>query len=223
MLAAPFWVYGLALNFIVRGEGKMKEAAIMMAYGLGVNLVLTPILITYTELGVQGAAWSTNIGMIIYSIVGYQYFKSGRASFNVNISSFIFSRKVLNSIIKLGFPGFILTLMGLIQAIVVFNAIMKVGTDTDLAFFAASNRILLFLMTPLFGLMRALQPIVGVNFGAQNYQRVKDSYILFAKTGLYMLAPFWIILLLFPEPTIRLVLPELVITCLLYTSPSPRD
>lgn len=212
MVAAPFWVYGLALNFIVRGEGKMKEAAIMMAYGLMVNLILTPILITYTGLGVQGAAWSTNIGMIIYSIVGFRYFKTGKASFSVNIISFIYSKKVFNSIIKLGFPGFILTLMGLIQAIVVFNAIMKIGTDSNLAFFAASNRILLFLMTPLFGLMRALQPIVGVNYGAQKYTRVKDSYVLFAKTGLYILLPFWIILMLFPESTVRLVLPDLSIS-----------
>ena len=60
LLASPLWVYGLILNFIVRAEGKMKEAAIMMSYGLAVNLVLTPVFIHYLEVGVAGAAWAAN-------------------------------------------------------------------------------------------------------------------------------------------------------------------
>jgi Na+-driven multidrug efflux pump len=66
--------------------------------------------------------------------------------------------------------------MSLVQAIVVFNAIVNAGTKDDLAFFAAANRIQLFLMTPLFGLMRALQPVVGINFGAGQYERVKKAF-----------------------------------------------
>ncbi|MEL7378458.1 MAG: MATE family efflux transporter, partial [Bacteroidota bacterium] len=70
MLAAPLWIYGLALNFIVRSEGKMKEAAIMMSYGLALNILLTPILISFFEMGVTGAAWATNAGMLVYCFVG---------------------------------------------------------------------------------------------------------------------------------------------------------
>lgn len=210
LLASPFWVYGLGLNFIVRAEGKMKAAAIMMVYGLLVNLILTPIFINYFNMGVSGAAWATNIGMLIYCIVGYHYFKSGKASFQSDVHSLSFDKTVFQSIIKLGLPGFIITVMGLVQAAVVFNAIVNVGTEKDLAFFAAANRIQLFLMTPLFGLMRALQPVVGVNFGAGEYQRVKETFILFCKTGFYLILPFWTLLLLFPETSLSLVLPEMV-------------
>ncbi|MDN5217305.1 MATE family efflux transporter [Fulvivirgaceae bacterium BMA12] len=210
LLASPFWVYGLGLNFIIRGEGRMKTAAIMMSYGLIVNLVLTPLFIRYLEMGVAGAAWATNIGMLIYCIVGYLYFNRGKASFNSNINSLIYDKAVFQSILKMGFPGFILTIMGLVQAIVVFNAIVGAGDEKDLAFFAAANRILLFIMTPLFGLMRALQPVIGINFGAGLYYRVKDSFLLFTKTGLYIVAPFWLALMIFPEASLRLVLPQLV-------------
>ena len=209
MIGAPFWVYGLSLNFIVRGEGKMKQAAIMMSYGLGLNLVLSPIFMGVFDMGVAGAAWGTNLGMLLYCIVGYRYFKRGRASFPAHIDSLTWDKSVLSSIIKLGFPGFIMSMMGLIQAIVVFNAIVRVGTENDLAFFAAANRIQLFLMTPLFGLMRALQPVVGVNYGALRYDRVKRAYSLFTRTGFFIVFPFWVFMMIFPALSLRLVLPAM--------------
>ncbi|MEM1358077.1 MAG: MATE family efflux transporter [Bacteroidota bacterium] len=212
LLAAPLWVYGLALNFVVRAEGKMKEAAIMMAYGLGINLVLTPLLILYGEMGVAGAAWATNVGMLVYCFVGYFYFRRGKASFRSQVNAIGYNSEIFGKIAQLGFPGFILTVMGLVQAIVTFNAIVGVGTDADLAFFAAANRIVLFLMTPLFGLMRALQPIAGINYGAGQFNRVKQSLLLFVRTGFFLVAPFWILLTLFPEWGLSLVLPNFAFT-----------
>lgn len=212
LLASPLWVYALQLNFIVRSEGKMKVAAIMMAYGLIVNIVLTPLFIIYLNMNVDGAAWATNIGMFIYCIVGYIYFNGNKASFSSNINNIRYDKEVFQNIIKLGFPGFIMSIMALIQSIAVFNAIVKIGTETDLAFFAAANRILLFLMTPLFGLMRALQPVAGVNFGARQLGRVKQSFLLFSKTGLFLVLPFWIFLMAFPELSIKMVLPDMTLT-----------
>ncbi|MEM8999555.1 MAG: MATE family efflux transporter [Bacteroidota bacterium] len=212
LLAFPFWVFGLQLNMIIRAEGKMMTAALFMAYGLLVNLILTPLVIIYFDMDVDGAAWATNIGMLVYCIVGYLYFARGKASFKSNINALFYDSEVFKSILKLGFPGFILSLMGLIQAIVVFNAVVDYGTDEDLAFFAAANRILLFLMTPLFGLMRALQPVEGVNFGASQYDRVKKSFFLFCKTGLWLVLPFWLFLMLFPELGIQMVLPNKTMT-----------
>ncbi|MGB0525094.1 MAG: MATE family efflux transporter [Flammeovirgaceae bacterium] len=212
LLAAPLWVFGLAFNFIVRAEGKMKAAAIMMSYGFGVNLVLTPIFIHYLQLGVEGAAWATNIGMAIYCWVGYRYFRKGKASFQANVNSIAYDKEILKSILKMGFPGYIMTIMGLVQSLVVFHAIVEIGNDSDLAFFAAANRILLLLMTPLFGLMRSLQPVVGINYGAMQYKRVKESFLLFCKTGFWLIAPFWLILTIFPEGSLRLVLPDAHLT-----------
>ncbi|MEM9339034.1 MAG: MATE family efflux transporter [Bacteroidota bacterium] len=209
MLAAPFWIYGLTLNMIIRGEGKMATAARMMIYGLAVNLVLTPLFISVFDMGVAGAACATNVGMLIYSIVSFTYFIKGKASFSSEVKSLKYDREVFQSIMKMGFPGFIMTIMSLIQAIVVFNAIVNNGAEADLAFFAGANRFLFFLMTPLFGLMRALQPVIGINFGAGQYERVKESFWLFTKTGTYLVTPFWLLLTLFPGESMALVLPDM--------------
>lgn len=211
LIASILWVYALQLNFVVRAEGKMKIAAQIMAYGLIVNLVLTPVFILYLDMDVDGAAWATNIGMLVYCIVGYQYFKKGQGSFISNIGKISYEKRVFSVIAKLGFPGFIMSLMGLIQAIVIFNAVVHVGTQRDLAFFAAANRILMFLMTPLFGLMRALQPVEGINFGAGQFKRVKQSFLLFSKTGVILVLPFWLFLMIFPQLAINMVLPDMIL------------
>ncbi|MCX8211899.1 MAG: putative MATE family efflux protein [Neolewinella sp.] len=212
--AAPFWTYGLSLNFIIRGEGRMNVAARMMAYGLGLNLILTPIFIKYLDMGIAGAAWASNIGMLFYCIAEVRYFRSGKASFRSDVVSIAYHPEVFKRILKLGLPGFILGIMGLIQAMVVFNAIVGVSPDgeRDLAFFAAANRIMLLLMTPLFGLMRALQPIAGVNYGAGQMDRAKAAYWLFVRTGFFLVLPFWIFMNAFPELSLRLVLPDFVFT-----------
>ena len=208
LLGAPFWIYGLALNMVVRAEGKMGMAALMMSYGLILNLILTPIFIHYLDMGVEGAAWATNCGMFIYCVVGYFYFKSTKPSFGSNVNAIHYSRDTFRSILGMGFPGFIMSVMGLVQSIVVLNAISRLGTDDDLAFFASANRILLFLMTPLFGLMRALQPIIGINYGAGQIDRVKDSFRQFTYAGMILIAPFWILMMLFPDSSLHLMLPE---------------
>ncbi|MEM9987279.1 MAG: MATE family efflux transporter [Bacteroidota bacterium] len=179
---------------------------------MGINMVLTPIFIEVLDLGVAGAAWATNIGMLVYSLVGYFYFQRGKASFIAKVHDLRFDQETFSAIAKLGFPGFILSLMGLVQAIVVFNAITHVGGEHELAFYAAANRLYLFLMTPLFGLMRALQPVLGINFGAKQYDRVKGAFWLFTKTGLWLVAPFWILMSIFPSQSLSLVLPDMQFT-----------
>ncbi|MFT6721921.1 MAG: Na+-driven multidrug efflux pump, partial [Bdellovibrionota bacterium] len=104
--AAPFWTYGLSLNFIIRGEGRMNVAARMMAYGLGLNLILTPIFIKYLDMGIAGAAWASNIGMLFYCIAEVRYFRSGKASFRSDVVSIAYHPEVFKRILKLGLPGF---------------------------------------------------------------------------------------------------------------------
>ncbi|MEM0910220.1 MAG: MATE family efflux transporter, partial [Pseudomonadota bacterium] len=205
MMFSPFWILALSYNFVIRAEGKMTQAAIMMGSGLILNLILTPIFIAVLDWGVKGAAWATNIGMAFYTLLGIFYFHMGKASFPTKLFT-IFTD--VRQQAALGFSAFIMTIMGLVQAAVVFNVIADHGNDDDLAFFAAANRILMFLMTPLFGLMRAYQPVAGINFGAQQYDRVISSFWVFCRAGCLIVIPVWIVLTLFPEAALNIVLPD---------------
>jgi len=56
--------------------------------------------------------------------------------------------------------------------------------------------------------MRALQPLIGVNFGAGQFDRVKQAFFLFCRTGVLIVFPFWLLMSLFPQYCLSLVLPE---------------
>ena len=79
---------------------------------------------------------------------------------------------------SLGMPGFIMMVMIVVQNIVIFNVFAKYGTDEDITFFTAVNRFYILLNTPLWGLMRALQPVAGMNYGAGKYKRTISSLSL---------------------------------------------
>ncbi len=203
-----FWIAGLSGNMIVRAEGKMKSAAVMMGIGLGVNALANYIFIVVLDFGVQGAAWGTNIGMVVYSILFFTYIKRGKASFKANLFSFHRDKKIIKSIMSMGVPSFIMTVMSVVQGIVVLNAISNYGTTEDLAFYGIVFRIFLFMLTPVFGLMRALQPAVGINFGAEKYDRVISSVKVFAVGATILMLPFWVIMMVSPESVLNIMLPS---------------
>ncbi|GAA5087613.1 MATE family efflux transporter [Chryseobacterium ginsengisoli] len=207
LIGTIFWIYGLALNMLIRAEGKMKTAAVMIAIGLVIDIILKPIFISTFAMGVSGAAWATNCGMIIYSLLGIFYYAKGKSSFKTNWKSISFNPEIGKKILKLGLPEMVLSVMGVIQSIIIFNAISTYGTENDISFFTVLNRFFLFLLTPLFGLMRGLQPVVGINFGAGNYERARKSLKMYILAGVAILFPFFFIALFFPQQLIGLMLP----------------
>ncbi|WP_330397096.1 MATE family efflux transporter [Anaerovirgula multivorans] len=208
VIGSLFWIYGLAGNMIVRAEGKMKSAAIMMGLGLIVNIIANYILIVLMDMGVAGAAWGTNLGMLVYTIVGLVYFTKGKASFEAHPFKFFRDKKIVKDIFSMGIPSLIMTIMNLVQAIVVFNALSRYGTTYDLALYGAIYRIFTLLLTPIFGLMRALQPVIGINYGAKNNLRVISSFKIFAVASTLMMLPFWLIIMVIPEAALGLMFPN---------------
>ncbi|WP_412850639.1 MATE family efflux transporter [Chryseobacterium sp. PMSZPI] len=209
ILGSFFWIHGLALNMLIRAEGRMKTAAWMIAVGLVVDVALKPLFIDSFGGGVSGAAWATNISMIIYMVLGIWYYASGKASFNTQFWSLKRDKAIIREALSLGMPGFIMMIMIVVQNIVVFNVIAKYGKDTDITFFTAVNRFYILLNTPLWGLMRALQPVSGMNFGAEKYERSIKAYRLFSFTGLLILIPFWFLVMYFPSEVLSLMIPNI--------------
>ena len=208
VIGSLFWVHGLACNMVVRAEGKMKSAAIMMGVGLSINILANYILVGLLQLGVAGAAWGTNLGMLVYTLLGLAYFKRGKASFEGHPFKLYRDKKIIKAIMSMGMSSLIMSVMSLVQAIVVFNALSGVGTTSDIAFYGAAYRIFMLMLTPLFGLMRALQPVAGINYGAMQMGRVIKSAKVFILSGVILMLPFWLLLMLYPQGLLGLMLPD---------------
>lgn len=208
LIGALLWIGGLAYNMIVRAEGKMKTAALMMGIGMVVNIIANYILMAILNMGVEGAAWGTNIAMLVYVLLFFAYCRMGDTSFDTNEYKLYYDKEVSKEIISLGMPSFILSVMTVIQGVIILKALNTYGTTADVAFYGISFRIMNLLMTPIYGLMRALQPAVGINYGAKQYYRVISFYKIFSFVAFVLVLLMWLPSLLFPNEIIRMMMPD---------------
>ena len=208
LIGSIFWIIGLAYNMIVRAEGKMKTAALMMGIGLVVNIISNYILMKIFNMGVAGAAWGTNIGMFVYALLFVVYCKRGRASFNANIFTVRADKEIIKEIVSLGMSSLIMSVMGIIQGVIILRALKTYGSDLDITFYGAVFRIFNFSLTPIYGLMRALQPVAGINYGAQKYERSISSFKIFSFVALVVMLPFWLVAMINPWLILGSMLPK---------------
>lgn len=208
MLGSIFFISGVSYNMVVRAEGKMKSAMVMMSTGLLVNVVFNYMFVAILDLGVKGIGWGTNIGMFVYTLIFFIYAATKRASFETNFTKLCFDKTILKRAISLGFPSAIMGFMTFIQGIVIIKVITSIGSDFDVAFYGVSYRYLSFFVIPMSGFMRAAQPFFGQCYGAGMYYRIVKGYKEFAKAATLLVLPFWIAALLFPESMISLMMPD---------------
>lgn len=207
-----FWIAGLAYNMIVRAEGKMKTAAWMMGTGLLANIILNYLFVAVFNFGVVGIAWGTNIGMFVYALQFWLYVMQGKASFKVNLLSLKQVSEDKKQIISLGFPSLIMTIMYVIQMFVIMYSLKTYGVDGDLSFYGALFRLFNLFLTPIYGLMRALQPAIGINYGAKHYKRVVWSFKIFALVATLIMLPFWLVAMFQPDLILHWTLPGRIFT-----------
>ncbi|MDD7511610.1 MAG: MATE family efflux transporter [Peptostreptococcaceae bacterium] len=212
LFGSIFWIAGLAYNMIVRAEGRMKTAAFMMGTGLVANVILNYIFVAILHWGVIGIALGTNIGMLIYTLQFIVYMARKKASFESNYLSLKRVHDDKKQIMSLGFPSLLMSVMYVIQMFVIMYSLKTYGVDSDVSFYGAVFRLFNLFLTPIYGLMRALQPAIGINFGAGHYKRVSQSFKLFAFVAALIMLPFWAVAMLKPDFMMHMSLPDRVFT-----------
>lgn len=208
MIGAFFRIFAVAANTLIRAEGKIKEAMRMMIIATVLNMVLNPLFLGLFGWGVAGAAWATVAAMAALSVFDLLYFLGGRASFPVDLSSFRLEGRVLRPILSVGVSAMMLQIMFFVRQTFVFKSLAYYGTDWDLALMGASYRILLLTIFPSFGFAQALQPVVGISYGAGDTARARRAFRIFNLSSTVLMLGLWAVILLFPEPILGLMLPD---------------
>lgn len=208
MMGAFFRVYSVALNMLIRAEGKIKEAMILSITSTVLNIILNPLFIIVFHWGIEGAAWATVVAMAIFTLLGVGYFARGHASHPVALTTFSLESKLLKPILSIGVSAMMLQVMFFLQQAVVFKSLAYYGTDWDLAFMGSCYRIFILVVLPTMGFAQAMQPIVGINFGSHDYERTKETFKIFTKSGTVFVFFLWALIMGFPETVLGWMLPD---------------
>ena len=193
-----FFSFAMSSNNLIRSEGNAKVAMFAMIIGTGLNIILDPIFIFGLNLGIKGAAWATVISQFISFLYILNYFKSGKSSLKIQPHHLKLELSIVKEIISVGFPAFFRQVNGSILAIVMNNTLGTFGGDIAITIYGIINRVMMFLLMPLFGVVQGMQPIVGFNFGAKKFDRVKETVKLSIISTTIFATFGWLLAQLFP-------------------------
>lgn len=215
LIGTLYFPFVMTSNNLVRAEGNAKASMMIMIIGTGLNIILDPILIfdkltlgpisiPAFGLGIKGAALATILSQFISLLYLLRYLYGGNSSLKVKPHHLKPNFEILREIVTVGFPSFIRNFAGSLVALVVNNLLKIYGGETAIAILGITNRVLMFLFMPLFGVIQGMQPIAGFNYGAKKYERVRETVKLSIITTITLATIGTAFGMLFPERILTL-------------------
>ena len=169
------------MNAVIRADGSPAVSMASMSLGAILNIILDPIFIFALNWGIAGAAWATVIGQTFSFLVSVLYFFRTK-SFRLTKDSFVPHFKIFSNALKLGASSFI-TQMSIVVISLVCNimlakygALSIYGQDIPISVISIETKVFTIVINIVVGNVLGGQPILGYNYGAGKYKRVKETY-----------------------------------------------
>lgn len=200
----PFLMFSSALAAIIRADGNPQYTMKCMMVGAAVNLVLDPIFIFLLDMGVVGAAIATVIGQVAAGLLCLKYLRNLQ-TVQIRRADLRPTWALSSHILKLGTPSFITQIMTAAVQIVMNNLMTRYGaytaygSDVALSVYGMIMKVYQIAHSMFVGVSSATQPINGYNFGAKNYQRVRQTYRMAAGIALLISVGWFLVYQLFPR------------------------
>lgn len=167
-----------SFNNIMRAVGYPTKAMVTMFIGAGVNVILAPIFIFGFGWGIKGAAVATDIAMTVSMAFVMAHFCSKKSNIYFRRGIYKLDGKILVSIMSIGMAPFLVNVAGCVINAIVNNSLFKYGGDDAVAAMGIFTTFTQLIVVGIIGLCQGMQPIVGYNFGARRFDRLKRTYWL---------------------------------------------
>lgn len=199
-----FQVIGFGMNNIIRSEGNARISMYSMLLSAGINLILDPIFIFVLDMGVKGAAYATIISMICLDVWVLLHFLGPRAVNKLKLSALKLRKNIVSRIVAVGIAPFSMQLAASFVIGLYTNQLIRHGGDLAVGALGIIFSITNFLVMSMVAINMASQPIIGFNFGAKDYGRVKKTVRLGIIAASVIAVFSTIIVEVFPAPLVRL-------------------
>ncbi len=204
LLGTPFVMLGTGMNGFINCQGFARTGMMTILLGALVNIALDPVFIFLFGMGVAGAAVATVISQFLSAVWVLCFLGGKKTQLRIKKCYLCPERKLVGEITSLGLAGCIMSATnGAVQ--IACNATLRDhGGDLYVGIMTVLNSVRDVVVLPVHGLTAAFQPVLGYNYGAKEYGRVKQSVIFTSITAIAYMAVLWLVLFLFPEPFIHI-------------------
>ncbi|TXD83875.1 MATE family efflux transporter [Subsaximicrobium wynnwilliamsii] len=200
----PFLAVCMMGNTVIRAEGKPKFAMYAMMFPSVGNLILDYFFINVFDWGMAGAAWATTGSYILCFIFIVWFFLSKHSELKIDLAHLGLNWSIVKEISSLGSVTLARQAVVSITYLFMNNILYDLGGETSVTSYAIVGRMLMFALFPVYGITQGFLPIAGYNYGAQQYDRVKETIFTALKYAAGLATVVFILLMVFPEAITRL-------------------
>lgn len=175
LLGFPFQSVSAGMNNYIRSEGNPKKAMSTMLIGAITNTILDFVFIAVLNWGVKGAALATIISQVVSMTWVLSYFFRRQSFLVITKDTMKLKLSILSEIVKYGFAPFGMQLTMSLVTVIFNKSLHHYGGDAAISSMGILSSVSGLIMMPVFGMNQGAQPIMGYNFGAQKYDRVKKA------------------------------------------------
>jgi len=188
----------LGMNDMIRASGNPRKSMAIMLTSVAVNLMLNPLFIFKFGWGIKGSAAATVISQFVAFLIALSHFCSKSSFLRFKREAFHFDWKIVGNILSIGLAPFLMNICASMVAAFVNTAMLRYGgtglhdivtreegaADLYVGAYGIVNRVALLFIMIIQGLNQGMQPIVGYNYGAKNFARVRKAVFMTIGCGM---------------------------------------
>ena len=199
LYGVPFLALSMMGNSVIRAEGKPKFAMYALMIPSVGNIVLDIVFIKYLNMGMAGAAWATTGSYILCFVFIFWFFASNKSELKIKTHHLSLKKPIVKEITSLGSITLARQATVSITYLLMNNILYNYGGEVSVTAYAIVGRMMMFSLFPVYGITQGFLPIAGYNFGAKNFERVKEVIYLAIKYASFFATLVFLVLMIFPE------------------------
>lgn len=177
LLGMPITHSFFNLNNVMRSTGYPQKAMYSMILTVIVNIILAPLFIFVFQWGMTGAAAATLIAQLVGLTWVIRHFCDPTSTVHFRTGIYRLRWSVILPILSIGMAPFLMNACACAVTIVINHSLLNTGGDLAVGAFGIINRILILFVMLVIGVTQGMQPIVGYNYGARHFDRVRQTFV----------------------------------------------
>lgn len=204
LLGTVFLMVGTGMNQFINAQGFPKTGMAVVMSGAVLNIALDPLFIFVFHMGIRGAAVATVIAQFVSAVFVMKFFMGKRTQFHLVPVEMKLIPKLVKKIAALGTSGFIMAVTNSFVQIICNVTLKAYGGDLYIGVMTILNSVREIANIAIVGITSGAQPVLGFNYGAREYKRVKKAILFTSLIGFLYTTTVWAVVMLEPGFFIRM-------------------
>lgn len=204
LLGTVFLMVGTGMNQFINAQGFPKTGMAVVISGAVLNIALDPLFIFVFDMGVRGAAVATVISQFVSAVLVIRFFMGRRTLYRLTPEDMKLQGNLVRKIAGLGTSGFIMAVTNSFVQIICNVTLKAYGGDLYIGVMTILNSVREIANIAIVGITSGAQPVLGYNYGAGEYRRVKKAILFTSLIGFLYTMVVWAFVMLEPGIFIRM-------------------